>query len=94
MPRRALSFAGLLALFAVACGGRGEKAVGEPCGDASECRHGLCVAGVAGEAPVCTRSCASTSECPRGWSCGGVTSQDVVICTQGAANPFGIGARE
>ena len=85
----------LLALgFAGCSGGGGTKAMGEPCGDARECEHGLCVSGASGEDPVCTRSCASTEDCPRGWSCSGVTQDNVLICSEGAPTPFGIGARE
>lgn len=91
----ASTFALALVLFA-GCGSqeRGDKRAGDPCGDAQECRHGLCVAGVAGEDPVCTRSCGSAADCPRGWSCGGVTEDNILICTQGAGNPLGVGARE
>lgn len=85
---------GLALSLATACGGRGDKGVGEACGDADECRHGLCVEGVAGPDAVCTRSCAATSECPRGWSCSGVTGDNVLVCTRGAPTPFGVGARE
>ena len=82
--------------LAAGCGQaeRGDVAIGEPCGDASECRDGYCVAGIAGEDPTCTRSCGSTDECPRGWACSGVTQDNVLICTRGAPTPFGIGARE
>ena len=73
---------------------RGDKGMGEACGAAEECVHGLCVAGVAGPEPVCTRSCADTEECPRGWSCSGVTAARVLVCQRGAGNPFGVGARE
>lgn len=73
---------------------RGTKAMGEPCGDRRECRHGLCVAGPSGEDPMCTRSCGSTEDCPRGWSCSGVTGDHVLICSRGAPTPFGVGARE
>lgn len=88
-----------VALAVAALGGcgeepRGTKAMGEPCGDARECRHHLCVAGASGEDPVCTRSCGSTEECPRGWACSGVTSENVLICSRGAPTPFGVGARE
>lgn len=90
---RWLVLASLLALGA--CGSeRGDKEMGEECSDAEECAHGLCVAGVAGPDPVCTRSCANTSECPRGWSCSGVTQGNVLICQRGAGNPLGVGARE
>lgn len=78
-----------------ACGsGRGDKAMGEPCGANDECREGVCVGGVRGDDPVCTRSCATTSECPRGWACSGVTQGNVLVCSHGAPTPFGIGARE
>lgn len=82
--------------LAAGCGEekRGDVADGEPCQSARECRHGYCVAGSDGNDPVCTRSCSSTSECPRGWACSGVTEENVLICTQGAPTPFGVGARE
>jgi hypothetical protein len=73
---------------------RGDKADGEPCQSAAECDHGFCVADASGEDAVCTRSCGSTSDCPRGWACSGVTEDDVLVCTRGAPTPFGIGARE
>lgn len=77
------------------CGAeRGDKPVGARCSAPEECAHGLCVAGVRGEEPVCTRSCASTRECPRGWACSGVTGDNVLVCAYGAPTPFGIGARE
>lgn len=86
----------LLALFVVlACTPeRGTKRVGERCQSATECAGGYCVAGVRGESPVCTRSCAGTDECPQGWACSGVTDENVLVCSFGAPTPFGIGARE
>ena len=95
MWTRAALVIGLLAGLAAGCGSqRGDKAMGESCGDANECRHGLCVEGVAGDHSVCTRSCRATSECPRGWACSGVTEGNVLVCTQGSPTPFGFGTRE
>lgn len=86
---------GVLFAAAFGCGTeRGDKRTGDPCGDAHECRRGLCVEGVSGDEAVCTRSCASSDECPRGWACSGVTADNVLVCSQGAPTPFGIGANE
>lgn len=68
--------------------------MGEPCASNAECQEGVCVGGVRGDAPVCTRSCASTDQCPRGWACSGVTRGNLLVCSHGAPTPFGIGARE
>ena len=85
----------LLSLAAAACATeRGDKHVGEPCTDAAECRHALCVEGVGGETAVCTRSCSTASDCPRGWACAGVTDDNVLVCTRGSPTPFGIGVNE
>ena len=85
----------ILGILTMGCGvERGDKQLGDPCGDPHECRHGLCVEGVSGPEPVCTRSCAGARDCPRGWACGGVTQDNVLICTRGAPTPFGIGANE
>lgn len=99
MKRLTSTLALLGALALGACGqgeqaGAGDREVGEACTAAAQCEHGLCAAGVAGEEPVCTRSCGDTSECPRGWSCSGVTDDNVLVCQRGAGNPFGVGARE
>ena len=75
-------------LFA-ACGGRGERRFGEHCERDNDCQHGLCVAGVSGDAPVCTTSCGGSSECPTGWSCTGVTQNQVLVCAAGGNTPFG-----
>ena len=88
-----------LALLVLCLGGcgeepRGDKGMGDVCGDARECRHGYCVAGVAGGEPACTRSCGSTEDCPRGWACSAVTEDNVLVCSRGAPTPFGVGARE
>jgi hypothetical protein len=75
----------------LACG-RGDARTGERCSRDRDCARGLCVAGVAGVAGAqgaCTVSCGSDEECPRGWSCTGVTQANVVVCSQGAATPFG-----
>lgn len=87
----ALAATAAMALAACSDGSRGNKRVGERCSENDECRHGLCVTGVAGPEGVCTRSCAASTECPRGWSCSGATQDNVVICTRGAATPFGDG---
>lgn len=96
MWNRALGLFALALLGLTACSGGGarNKGMGEACGDADECRHGLCVEGVAGDDAVCTRSCASGADCPRGWACSGVTGDNVLVCTRGAPTPFGIGANE
>jgi hypothetical protein len=78
-----------LAFFLAACGGRGERRFGEHCASDSECQHGLCVAGVGGDGPVCTVSCGGQGDCPEGWSCHGVTQNNVLVCAQGASTPFG-----
>lgn len=84
--------AGLLTVLVLlaACGGRGERRFGERCSSDNECQHGLCVGGVHGDAPVCTLSCAATSDCPSGWSCHGVTQGNVLVCAAGASTPFGM----
>ena len=76
-----------------ACGGRGEARFGQPCRDDNDCQRGLCVAGVAGPAPVCTTSCGGRGDCSPGWACNGVTQAGVVVCSRGASTPFGEGAR-
>jgi hypothetical protein len=87
-----LAFAALL--VTAACGGRGDKRMGQACAAGDECRDGFCVGGVQGDAPACTRSCGGTDDCPRGWACSGVTQDNVLVCSHGAPTPFGIGARE
>jgi hypothetical protein len=86
---RALVLGLLFALLVPACGGRGERRFGERCESDNECQHGLCVGGVAGDAPVCTTSCARASDCPTGWSCTGVTQHQVLVCASGGSTPFG-----
>ena len=85
----------LVALAALAACGpsrlRGAKATGDACTEDLECAHGLCVAGVAGDAAVCTVSCATAEECPHGWSCSGVTQRGVLVCSRHAPTPFGGG---
>ncbi|NOY92167.1 MAG: hypothetical protein GXP55_13295 [Deltaproteobacteria bacterium] len=82
---------GLLAL--PACGGRGDAAFGATCGTDQDCAHGLCVAGVHADGPVCTKSCGGNADCPAHWSCSGVTQANVLVCSHGAATPFGDGTR-
>ena len=72
-----------------ACEGRGDGAFGDRCDGDEACAEGLCVGGIDGEAPRCTRSCARTAECPEGWSCSGVTEAQVLVCKKGSATPFG-----
>ncbi|MGF1466145.1 MAG: hypothetical protein ACFCGT_08415 [Sandaracinaceae bacterium] len=88
----------VVALFVVAAGcgapARGEGGIGEPCREDRDCARGYCVAGVKGDAPACTISCATTAECPSGWACSAVTQDQVLVCSQGAPTPFGIGANE
>lgn len=91
---RTLLLAGLVAWGCGEAPPRGEKADGERCASAAECAHGYCVADGAGQNAVCTRSCGATADCARGWACSGVTDENVLVCTQGAPTPFGIGARE
>lgn len=77
-----------------ACGtGRGDLRHGERCRDDRQCARGLCVAGVRGDEPVCTISCAADDECPRGWSCHGVTTQNVLVCAFGGSTPFDPGGQ-
>jgi len=83
----------LLLLAAAGCGGRGQARFGQPCARDADCQRGLCVGGVAGDAPVCTTSCGGRNDCPGGWSCNGVTQANVVVCSKGAAMPFGEGER-
>jgi hypothetical protein len=80
-------------LLAAGCGGRGEARFGQRCERDADCQRGLCVGGVAGDAPVCTTSCGGRNDCPGGWSCNGVTQANVVVCSKGAATPFGEGER-
>lgn len=78
-------------LLLVACGGRGDAAFGDPCEGNDTCAEGLCIAGVDGNEPVCTKSCATSDECPEGWSCSGVTQARVLVCSHSPATPFGEG---
>lgn len=82
----------LVAWIAVAgCddGAGGSRELGDRCERGEDCSSGLCVGGVDGDEPRCTRSCATELECPRGWSCSGVTENDILVCRKGAATPFG-----
>jgi hypothetical protein len=72
----------------VACGG-GDQGFDQPCRSDTDCQSGLCAAGVHGEDPVCTKSCARSEQCPAGWSCSGVTTANVLVCAHGNATPFG-----
>ncbi len=83
-----LSLLAALCLAMGACGG--DKAMGEPCGGPSDCADHQCVAGIDGDEPVCTRSCASGDDCPEGWSCAGATEDMVLVCIKGGATPFGM----
>ena len=74
---------------AVGCGSSATKTFDQPCGGDSECTSGLCVAGVHGAEPVCTKSCGNAEDCPEGWACAGMTANNVLVCTHGAATPFG-----
>lgn len=75
-------------LLAVGCG-RGEKEMGDVCASDNECAAGQCVGGVDGDEPVCTVSCASSDDCPEGWSCSGATQDMVLVCVKRGAMPFG-----
>lgn len=83
--------AGLAALIVLlaGCGNDVQKRFGQRCGGDEECVTGLCVAGAGKDHPFCTKSCATGSECPRGYSCSGATGQGVVVCVRGAGTPFG-----
>lgn len=92
--RRALgAVAVAAALLAGGCGDddTGTKGFGNRCAADGECESGLCVGGVDGKEPVCTRSCRNKNDCPDGWSCSGVTQDDVLVCQHGPATPFGAG---
>jgi len=94
--RRAADLLVLLLLSSallLGCGGRGDAAFGAACQQDQDCTHGLCVGGVHGDGPVCTKSCATGTDCPRGWSCSGVTQSNVLVCSHGAATPFGDGSQ-
>lgn len=84
---------GVALLLGMGCAGRGEARFGQRCERDADCQRGLCVAGVAGDAPVCTTSCGGRADCPGGWSCNGVTQANVIVCSKGAATPFGEGER-
>jgi hypothetical protein len=86
---RLIGLAIVLAAFGWGCGGRGEKRFGERCYNDVECARGLCVAGARGDHAICTKSCARASDCPEGWSCSGVTADNVLVCAHGSATPFG-----
>gem|GEM_PF-3559403 len=92
-PRGALRLLALATLLTIAGCGRGEARFGQSCTSDSDCQRGLCVAGVAGDAPVCTTSCGSRADCPPDWACNGVTQANVVVCSRGASTPFGEGSR-
>lgn len=84
----ALTLASLLALAGCEPD-RGDKRMGDACGGDLECREGLCVGGVAGDPPACTKSCGRAEDCPEGWSCSAVTANQVLVCRRGPATPFG-----
>jgi hypothetical protein len=78
--------------LACACEEEPTQAFGEPCSADGQCKQGLCVGGVRGKEPVCTRSCSGGDECPVGWACTGVTQDNVLVCSHGPATPFGGGS--
>jgi hypothetical protein len=74
--------------FAAGC--RERRPFGEPCGGDRDCASGLCVsASQSADQGVCTVSCATGDDCPRGHSCRGATNNGVVVCLPGPAVPFG-----
>lgn len=77
----------MLSMLLMGCGGT--KEFGEACEAGSDCQAGLCVAGADGDQTVCTRSCASTDQCPEGWTCSGATEENVLICVHRPSTPFG-----
>jgi hypothetical protein len=79
----------LAALLLAACGSRGDKRFDQPCSGDDDCASGFCVGGAHGDQPVCTKTCGGADDCPEGWACAGVTSNNVLVCTHGAATPFG-----
>lgn len=67
-----------------------DQPFGATCEADGDCASGLCVAGAAGPAPVCTKSCApNRADCPDGWHCSAATQSGVVVCSQTPSNPFG-----
>src|SRR5688500_16560358 len=71
-----------IALFACLAGcGSSSKAFDEKCRQDDECSSHLCVGGVHGEEPVCTKTRARRS-------CSGLTADNVLVCTHGSATPF------
>jgi hypothetical protein len=63
---------------------------GEPCEGDRDCASGLCVSpSQNAEKGVCTVSCSTGDDCPRGHSCRGATNAGVVVCLPGPAVPFG-----
>lgn len=65
---------------------RGAAGLGEPCRSDFDCGEGHC-AGPAGE-QACVPSCARDADCPRGWTCHGLTHNGVVVCARGEAVPM------
>src|SRR5262249_28360993 len=54
------------------------KLFGERCTAGDECADGECLAG-ADDAPICTRMCGDAGSCPKGWTCGLVSSERVCV---------------
>lgn len=81
-------FLSIVVFFVAGC--RQERQYGEPCEADRDCASGLCVsASESAERGVCTVSCATGADCPRGHSCRGATNSGVVVCLPGPAVPFG-----
>jgi Matrixin len=50
--------------------------LGATCSEANDCLDGQCLAGLS-EAPICTKVCHASSDCPADWQCSAVDDRDV-----------------